>query len=104
MLELWQTLPQNSEPIVQGGLVIGGGGVLVWFAKALVEIRDGFRSLNQTITDPRTGLLTTVDKHAEQIAHVERTVGRVVEWHNDADSRIERLERNPRLNINGEPL
>ena len=92
LAELLQVTP-NAEPIVQGALVVGGGGVLVWFAKTMVELRDGFRSMTQTLTDPRTGLLITVDKHALEIETVKRTVGRVVDWHNEADERLAHLER-----------
>ena len=112
-MSLFQTLPAVTEPILQGGLIVGGGCVVVWFAHRVNTIYDWTRDIKHMLIGPPdakipTGLVADGIRHEEKLDTLEQRVNSLWSGFDDVSRRVVRVEDRcdvqHRKNINGDPL
>ena len=73
-MPFFQPIAASAEPMlwtsIYGGILIGAGLVIRFFAKAVLEARDGVRGILQTLHGPKdalgTGFVAKMEKNHEE--------------------------------------
>ena len=77
------------EPILIGASLVGGGGVLIWFARAIIETRDTVRRVAVSLYEDTTGLIHVVYKNRHETV---AALGELSNEQVEIDKRLSRVE------------